>query len=87
MSKVTVYAALQGGYLAGAFYLTYQTKVGVAESSLRSDFLLSIMEIETYGLIEVFYFLVPAFLCGTLATATVARSFFAKAFPQSNSPA
>ncbi len=87
LGMFATFAALQGRYLAGAFYLTCQSKIGVAESGLSSDFLLSIMEIETYGLIEVFYFLVPAFLCGTFVTAAVARSFFAEAFPQSNSSA
>ncbi len=84
LGMFATFAALQGRYLTGAFCLTYQVKIGVAESSLRSDFLLAIMEIGTYGLIEVFYFLVPAFLCGTLVTATVSRSFFTKAFRHSN---
>jgi hypothetical protein len=73
LGMFATFAALQGRYLAGAFYLTYQAKILFAESGLRSDFLLSIMEIETYGLFEVFYFLVPAFLCGALVTATVSR--------------
>jgi hypothetical protein len=85
MGMFATFAALQGRYLAGALYLTYQMNTGVGESGLRSDFLLSIMEIETYGLIELFYFLVPAFLCGVLVTATVSRSLLTKAFPQSNS--
>jgi hypothetical protein len=82
LGMFATFAALQGRYLAGAFYL-----MGVAESGLRSVFLLSIIEIETYGLIELFYFLVPAFLCGALVTATVSRSFFTKTFFQSDSPA
>lgn len=84
LGMFATFAPLQGRYLTGAFCLPYQVKIGVAESSLRSDFLLAFMEIGTYGLIEVFYFLVPAFLCGTFVTATVSRSFFTKAFRQSN---
>jgi hypothetical protein len=74
-------AALQGRYLAGASFLTYQMMASVPRVSLSQAFLLSIMEIETYGLIEMFYFMVPAFLCGALVTATVSRSSFTKAFP------
>ena len=54
-------------------------KVGVPEGSLRTAFLLAIMEIETYGLFVIFYFLIPAFVSGILVTAVVARSFFQRA--------
>jgi len=65
-------AALQGRYIVLASFLTYITKVGVPEGSLRTGFLLAIMEIETYGLIEMLYAMVPAFVCGGLTTAGVA---------------
>jgi hypothetical protein len=87
LGMFATFAALQGRYLAGALYLTCQMKIGVAESSLRIGFPLSIMEIETYGLIELFHFLVPTFQCGALVTATVPRSLFIEAFSQSNSSA
>lgn len=79
-------AALVGRYLAGACFLTYQMKVSAPEVSLRIAFLLAIMEIGTYGIIETFYFLVPAFLCGALVTASVSRSSITKARPNPTPP-
>ncbi len=68
--------AFQGRYLVAACFLTHKTMVGVPEGSLKSAFLLGLLSIETYALIELFYFLIPAFVCGALVTAVVARSSF-----------
>jgi len=76
---VATFAAFQGLYLGAACFLTWKMKVGVPEGSLRTAFLLAIMEIETYGLFVIFYFLIPAFVSGILVTAVVARSFFQRA--------
>jgi hypothetical protein len=74
LGAVATSLALQAFYLGAACILTYKMMVGVPEGSLRTAFLLAILEIETYGLIEVFYFAIPAFVCGVLVTAVVARS-------------
>jgi hypothetical protein len=69
---VATVAASQGIFLAAAVFLAFQMKAAVPEGSLVTAFELAALEIETYGLIEVSYILIPAFVGGTLITAVVA---------------
>ena len=82
LGAVATSLALQGLYLGAACVLTYQAKVGLPRSSLRMDFMLALLPIETYGLMEVFYFAIPAFVCGALVTAGVAHLLFLRSTPQ-----
>jgi len=64
--------ALQARYLAIGSLLTYRVRMlfdPAHEESLKSTFLICMLPIETYGLIEIIYFAVSAFLCGMLITA------------------
>lgn len=79
---VATFAAFQGTILAGAFVLTHKMIAAVPEGSLVTAFQLAVMEIETYGLIHIFYMLIPAFICGALVTAVVAYLFFPRNKPQ-----
>jgi hypothetical protein len=70
-------AALHGSDLAFACAITYKAMTslpaGMAaqDGSLTMAFKLALLSIETYGLIETFYILIPAFVCGALVTAIV----------------
>jgi hypothetical protein len=79
---VATFAASQGIFLAAAFVLTYKMKTAVPEGSLVMAFQLAVMEIETYGLLLMFYILIPAFICGALVTAVVGYLFFPRNKPQ-----
>ncbi len=64
-------AALQGRYLAMGSLLTYQARIALApvrEQSLTATFLICMIPVETYGLLEILYFAIPAFVCGLLIT-------------------
>jgi hypothetical protein len=87
LGAVATSLAFQGRYLVAACFLTYKTMVGVPEGSLKSAFLLALLSIETYALIELFYFLIPAFACGVLVTAVVARSFSQPSNPRASNSA
>lgn len=76
--------AFQGRYLLEASFLTYKMNVGHPEVSLKAAFLFAVMDIESYGIILVFYFAIPAFLCGALATGLVARALIHSEYPQSS---
>jgi hypothetical protein len=78
--------ALEGRYLAGACFMTYLATVAYPDGSLKTTFLLAIMEIETYGIFETFYFLVPAFLCGAIVTAAVSRLSLTQTLPNPTPP-
>lgn len=69
LGSMATVLALHGSYIACAIALTLKEKSEVPTGSLRSAFLLSIMEIETYGLIETFIVVIPAVICGALVTA------------------
>lgn len=83
-SAATV-SALQGSYVASAIALVWKEKMSVPDVSLRSAFLLSIMEVETYGLIETVLFILPGAMIGALVTALVARWVRLSTFQPSNS--
>ena len=58
--------ALQCRYLAIGSVLTYRARNAFpSHESLKATFLLSMLPVETYGLIEIIYLAVPAFVCGT----------------------
>jgi hypothetical protein len=62
-------AALQGRYLAMGSVLTYQARIAltpVREQSIRGTFLICMIPVETYGLLEIICFAVPAFVGGML---------------------
>jgi hypothetical protein len=71
--------AFQGRYLVAACFLTYTMQRGVPEGSVKIAFELALLNIETYALIELLYMTIPAFLCGTMVTALVARAFIPSA--------
>jgi hypothetical protein len=69
-------AALQGRYLAMGFLLTYLAGTAlteVHEESLKATFLICMIPVETYGLLEILCFSVPAFVCGMLITGLAGR--------------
>jgi hypothetical protein len=68
---LATFVAFQGRYLVAVCFLTHKMKITVPEASLKMAFSLAIMEIETYGLIEIFYYATPSFICGALVTAVV----------------
>jgi hypothetical protein len=86
LGAVATSLAFQGRYLAAACFLTYKAKAGVPEVSLRIAFSLALLSIETYALIELFYFLIPAFVCGVLVATVVARLFFQPSDPRASNP-
>ncbi len=62
-------AALQGRYLTMGSVLTYQARIAltpVREQSLVATFFICMIPVETYGVLEIICFAVPAFVCGML---------------------
>jgi hypothetical protein len=66
---VATAVALQGRYLAMGSVLTYQARTALApvrEQSIKATFLICMIPVETYGLLEIICFAVPAFVFGML---------------------
>jgi hypothetical protein len=82
---LATFAAFQGLYLLAGCSLALKMRAGVPESHPFTNFVLAILEIETYGLLEMVYFIIPAFVTGMLATAAVPALFYPKP-PSSASP-
>ncbi len=64
-------AALQALYLLSAFYLAIKGAATIPESHVWANFLIFIIPIESYGLIAIYYLLVPSFASGALAVAAM----------------
>jgi hypothetical protein len=71
LGMLATIAALQGRYVAMGCLITHQARTVdpvVRAGSFKSAFLITMIPVETFGIIEFFRFAIPAFLCGMLIT-------------------
>ena len=61
-------ASFQARYIAMGVVLAQEGVRQVHGSTFTTSFLISMLPIETYGVIDIIYSVVPAFACGFLAT-------------------
>jgi hypothetical protein len=78
-------SALEGSYLACGVILTRRAIVVAPGIGLGDAVLLSLIDVETYGLIETFIFVIPGFVVGALATVLAAWWLRPKYPPPANS--
>jgi hypothetical protein len=78
-------SALEGSYLACGVILTRRAMVVAPGIGLRDAVLLSLIDVETYGLIETFIFVIPGFIVGGLATVLAAWWLRPKPMPPATS--
>ena len=76
---IASFATIQAFCIGGSCLVAYKGKMAVPDVSLGMAFGLAMLDSETYGIIAMFYFVIPALICGMLVTAVVARSFFQRA--------
>ncbi len=77
--------ALQGSYIAGAAKMMWETRAVAPSVDLGDWFAMAIIDLETYGLIEMMMFVIPGFILGALATVLVtlwARNRFLQSHPE-----
>jgi hypothetical protein len=78
-------SALEGSYLACGVILTRRAMVVAPGIGLGDAVLLSVIDVETYGLIETFIFVIPGFIVGAMATVLAAWWLRPKYPPPANS--